>query len=88
MGHHAGRQALKILEHVEQVLAIELLLGAQAVELRAPLCPGPLVADLVADIRKRVTFMSEDRYLAPDLAAMREYVRHELALDDIAPGVV
>jgi len=83
MGHHAGRHALQILEHVEQIVAIELMIGAQAVDLRAPLRPGPRVAALVALIRRYVTFMDEDRYLAPDLATMVDVVRHHLDLDAI-----
>lgn len=88
MGHHAGRQALTILEHVEQIVGIELLIAAQAVELRAPLRPGALCAGLIARIRQHVSFLSEDRYLAPDLAAMKRLVQTDLSVGDIPLGVV
>ncbi|MFT4704997.1 MAG: histidine ammonia-lyase [Bradymonadia bacterium] len=87
MGHHAGRQALKILELVEQILAIELLVAAQAIDLRCPLKPGTLTGELRAAIRERVPFMAEDRYLSPDLATMLRFVRHELHIADIELGV-
>ncbi len=88
MGHHAGRQALAILEVVEQIVGIELLLAAQAVDLRAPLKPSPLNAETVAAIRERVPFLDEDRYLSPDLKAMKELVNSDLQTSLIARGVV
>ncbi|HET7182293.1 MAG TPA: histidine ammonia-lyase, partial [Candidatus Limnocylindrales bacterium] len=39
MGPIAGRQARRILEHVEQIVAIELLCAARALELRLALVP-------------------------------------------------
>ena len=87
MGHHAGRHALKMLGLVERILGIELLLAAQAVDLRGDVAIGRLTSELHAAIRERVTFMEEDRYLAPDIAAMHRFVAHELQVGDIAPGV-
>lgn len=87
MGHHAGRHALKMLGLVERILGIELLLAAQAVDLRGDVTIGTLTSELHAAIRERVTFMEEDRYLAPDIAAMHRFVAHELQVGDIAPGV-
>ena len=37
MGGFAARKALEVVEHVEQVLAIELLAACQAIEFRRPL---------------------------------------------------
>lgn len=88
MGHHAGRHALLILEHVEQILAIELVLAAQALDLRKPLKPSPLSRELIAGLRERVAFMEKDRYLAPDLWAALRFVRTELSVGDIHRGVV
>ena len=88
MGHHAGRQALQILEHAEQIVGIELMIAAQAIDLRKPLEPGSGTRELVDQIREHVSFMSEDRYLAPDLAAMKAYVKTHCAFGDVQTGVV
>lgn len=80
MGQHAGRQALAILELLEQVVAIELFVAAQAVSLRAPRRPGRGTAKLVAAIHAAVPPVTDDRYLSPDLAAMLELVRSGLEL--------
>lgn len=37
MGGFAARKALQVVEHVEQVIAIELLAACQAIDLRRPL---------------------------------------------------
>lgn len=88
MGHHAGRHALQILELVEQILAIELVLAAQAVDLREGRKPSPRSQELISALRERVAFLEDDRYLAPDLRAALVFVRSELAVDDIEAGVV
>lgn len=80
MGQHAGRQALAILALLEQVIAIELFVAAQAVSLRAPHRPGHGTAKLLAAIHAAVPPVTDDRYLSPDLAVMLELVRKGLEL--------
>jgi histidine ammonia-lyase len=82
MGQHAGRQALAILELLEQVVAIELFVAAQALSLRAPHRPGAGTANLLAQIRAHVPQLEDDRYLSPDLARMLDLVRHHLTVPD------
>ena len=53
MGGFAARKALEVVEHVEQVLAIELLAACQALEFRRPrrtTTPLENVYDLVRDV--------------------------------------
>jgi histidine ammonia-lyase len=68
----AGRRktALKLrraLANVRQILAIELLLAAQALDFRAPLTPGRGSAAALAALRARVRPLAGDRYLKTDL---------------------
>jgi histidine ammonia-lyase len=84
-----------VLGHVEQILAIELLAGAQALDLRLAAMAGPAgepapapgsgVAEAHARIRARVRFLAEDREPGPDMAAVLAMV-HEGALADLAGG--
>ncbi|PIQ29228.1 histidine ammonia-lyase [bacterium (Candidatus Blackallbacteria) CG17_big_fil_post_rev_8_21_14_2_50_48_46] len=67
MGTIAARKALQILEQTRQVLAIELLCACQALDLRAPIQPSPIAAQVLAQVRTQIPMLEADRYLAPDL---------------------
>ena len=80
MGVTAALKARQVVENVRTCLAIELLVAAQALDLRAPLRPAPPVADAHARIRARVPHLSEDRALHRDIEAVCRLV-DEGALD-------
>jgi histidine ammonia-lyase len=91
MGSIAARHARTVLEHVERILAIELLVAAQALELRlaggagsdaTPLAPGGGVALALARIRTRIRHLETDREPSPDLAAATAIV-HDGDLVDL-----
>jgi histidine ammonia-lyase len=75
MGWTAGLKLRRVLDHARQAVAIEALCAAQAIDLRAPLAPGPAVAAALARLRQDVPMLGEDRYLAPDMAAAEALVR-------------
>ena len=56
------------------MLAIELLTAARALDLRAPLSPGPATAAVAAGLRRNVAGPGTDRFLAPEIDAAVEYV--------------
>ena len=91
MGSISARHARTVLGHVEQILAIELLCAAQALELRlatadyAGANPGAGVAEALARVRAHVTHLDADREPGPDLAAAADLVRGG-ALADLAVG--
>ena len=67
MGWSAGRKLRSVQENLGRILAIEALCAAQALDLRAPLRPGPASQSVLERIRREVAFMEMDRFLAPDL---------------------
>ncbi len=91
MGASAARHARTVLGHVQQILAIELLCAAQALDLRLELlgageggvapAPGAGVAEALACIRERVAPLREDREPGPDLAATLAIVREGVLAD-------
>jgi histidine ammonia-lyase len=89
MGPIAARHAMTVLEHVERILAIELLVGAQALDLRLgqealrDARPGAGVAAAHERIRSRIAHLDRDREPGPDLAAATQLVR-DGALADLA----
>jgi len=69
MGAGAALKARQVTRSLRQVLAIELLLGAQALDLRAPLTPGAGSRAAHAALRAAVPPLDTDRFLSADLAA-------------------
>jgi histidine ammonia-lyase len=75
MGWSAARKLRRSIDALSRVLAIEVLTAARALDLRAPLRPGPATAAVVADLRRFVDGPGPDRYLAPEIAAAAEFVQ-------------
>ncbi len=74
MGMTSARHAREIVANAETVLALEALAAAQALDLRAPLEPGPATRAAVQAIRGRVPFVEHDREFGPDIEAAVELV--------------
>jgi histidine ammonia-lyase len=64
-----------VLENAENVLAIELLAGAQAVEFLAPLEPGAGVAATRRFVRTRSARLVDDRSLSVDIETVADAIR-------------
>ncbi|QKG25853.1 histidine ammonia-lyase [Actinomadura verrucosospora] len=69
MGWNSARKLRRAVEGLTQVIAIEILTAARALDLRSPLRPGPATAAVVAKLREAVPPPGPDRYLAPEIAA-------------------
>jgi histidine ammonia-lyase len=87
MGSIAARHARAVLDGVERIIAIELLLAAQALDLRLELVPdtvpGRGVAEALTRIRSRIEHLDADREPGLDLAAAHALV-HDGSLADLA----
>lgn len=75
MGANAATKAWQVLRNARQVLGIELLTAAQAIEFRRPLRSSERLERILADFRKEIPFMAEDRYLHPDLVKAEAFLR-------------
>jgi histidine ammonia-lyase len=91
MGMTSARHARDVVANAETVLALEALGAAQALDLRAPLEPGPATRAAHAAIRAVVPFVEEDREFGEDIAATVALVRDgtlveaaSAVLDDLA----
>jgi histidine ammonia-lyase len=69
MGAGASVKARNAGRNATQVLAIELLAACQALDLRAPLQPGPATGAVRSLVRQVVPKLANDRILANDVAA-------------------
>jgi histidine ammonia-lyase len=76
MGWSAARKLRRSIDGLGRVIAIELLTSARAMDLRAPVQPGPVGTAVRAQLRTQVEGPATDRYLAPEIAAA-----HDMVLD-------
>ncbi len=70
MGMTAALKARQVVENVRTCLAVELLVAAQAIDLRAPLRPAARVAEAHRRLRAAVPKLERDRELHTDIEAV------------------
>src|SRR5437899_4817508 len=75
MGMTAALKLRSIVELAENLLAIELLAGAEALERRRPLKAGVGVERAFAAVRKIAPSLTQDRSLSGDIAHVAEAIR-------------
>ena len=71
MAMGAAWKARRVLRNLENILAIELMCGAQAIDFRAPLRPGQGVRTAHQRVREIVPRLEADRVLSGDISALR-----------------
>lgn len=74
MGWHAARKLRAAVDGLSRVLAIELLVAARGIDLRAPLRPGSATGAAIAVLREVVPGPGPDRFLAPEIEATHRLV--------------
>jgi histidine ammonia-lyase len=87
MGNAAGLKAWQVLANAEQVLAIELLAGAQGVEFLAPLQPGLGVGATREFVRSLSPRLRDDRSLTGDIEAVAHAIRDGSLIDAVEAEV-
>jgi len=75
MGSIAAKKCIRILENVEQVLAIELLAACQGIDFRKPVKTSPRLMKIHSHVRKNIPFLKSDRVMYKDIAAAIEIIR-------------
>jgi histidine ammonia-lyase len=84
MGGTSVLKLRQIVDNLEYVLAIELMTGCQAADLKAGLVLSPAVRGAQERCRTRVPRLTDDRVLAGDIEHTRQFLRHDLASDLVA----
>lgn len=75
MAAHGARRLLDMAENAATVVAIELLAATQGLDFRRPLKSSKPLEQAAQEIRSLVGPYERDRYFAPDIAAITNYVR-------------
>jgi histidine ammonia-lyase len=87
MSMGAALKAERALQLATRVVAIELLCGAQAIDLLAPLQSSSRLRRVHASLRRRVPMLIDDRAQAPDIEAIAAWIG-DGALDRACDGEV
>ncbi len=72
MGSIGGRKALQVTQNLMNILAIEWLCAAQALDFKRPLFSGPVIEEAYRILRQRVSFAEEDRLFVRDIKHAQE----------------
>jgi histidine ammonia-lyase len=87
MSAGSALRARRAVANVTQVLAIEALLAAQALDLRAPLAPGRGTATALTAVRSHISHLDGDRYLKADLDGALELITAGTLLSAVEAAV-
>ncbi|SEA32340.1 histidine ammonia-lyase [Flavobacterium gillisiae] len=67
MGANGATKALRVMDNLERILAIELMNASQAIEFRRPLESSEFIEMFLSSYREEVPFVKEDRILHYDI---------------------
>jgi len=74
MACHGARRITEMNHNLAHIIAIELLISTQGIEFRAPIETSSTLRRVMATIREQVTALQGDRYLADDIATLKQMV--------------
>jgi histidine ammonia-lyase len=74
MGANGATKLFKVCENVTQVIAIELVTAARAIEYRRPLKSSPVLETYLGNYLKAVQPKDEDEILSPVLLKAKAFV--------------
>lgn len=83
MGSIAAQKCYKIMQNLENVLAIELLTAAQAVEFLKPLKCGDGTDVIYSKIREVVSPLKKDRVIYDDIVRVLQIIKNDTLLNSI-----
>ena len=74
MACHAARRLGEMNHNLAHIIAIELLIGVQGVEFRAPVETSERLRRVIKKVRSAARRLEGDRYLADDISAIKQLV--------------
>ena len=83
MGANGATKALKVMENLERILAIELMNASQAIEYRRPLESGDFIELFLKAYREEVSLVKEDRILHYDIEKTVSFLNSFEIEDDL-----
>lgn len=75
MAYNAAKRASEAVRKLQYMIAIEVMVALQAIDLRKPLEQGPATKKLHDFVRQTVAFADEDRFFADEMEALKAWVQ-------------
>ena len=75
MGAISSRKLNRIIDNLENILAVELVCAAQAFDFRRPMKSGPILEACHKLIREKIDHAEEDRIFGDDLITANELIQ-------------
>ncbi|WP_367770745.1 histidine ammonia-lyase [Flavobacterium sp. WC2421] len=83
MGANGATKALRVMDNLERILAIELMNASQAIEFRRPLKSSDFIEMFLSSYREEVSFVKEDRILHYDIEKTVAFLNSFQIEDDL-----
>ncbi len=80
MGGNSATKALKVIENVERILAVELMNAAQALEFRKPKKPSKFIEGFINKYRQYVPYLDNDKVMYNHIQASVNFLQ-EVVID-------
>jgi histidine ammonia-lyase len=74
MGANAATKLFRVIDNCYSIQGIEILHACQSLEFRRPSKSSNRLEEIFANFRKKVPFVTEDRYMHPLMQASKEFV--------------
>ncbi len=81
MGSISGRKALRVVENLEKILAIEMVCAAQAIDYKKPLKSTAVLEKVHDFIRTKIDHAEEDRIFSNDIEKAIEIIKNREILE-------
>ncbi len=76
MGANAATKLMRVVNNITDILAIELMVGAQALEFRKPMKTSSYLQGFIKDFRKVVSFVEKDKVMYTELHAASGFIKN------------
>ncbi len=76
MGANAATKTIRVVDNLERILAIELMNAAQALDLRKPQRPSPIIESFVDQFRKEVAFIQQDKVMYKEMELAVKFLQN------------
>ncbi|WP_026934449.1 histidine ammonia-lyase [Christiangramia echinicola] len=76
MGANSATKLLKVVENLNTVLAIELFNASQGIHFREPAKTSVKLEEVIANFRKEVPVLTEDRTMAPYIKKAKQFLEN------------
>jgi histidine ammonia-lyase len=75
MGANAATKAMRVVNNLYAILAVELITAAQALTFRRPMKTSPYLEQLADNFRQSVPFIEDDRILNDDMMRAEKFLK-------------